>query len=59
MIAYRLRLTRDGWSPRHGNARGRAHEIRGQSSIVYVDPTHTGSKPRRHTVFVDEPIALA
>ena len=33
-------------------------EIRGQSSIVYVDPAHAGSKPRRYTVFVDEPIEL-
>jgi hypothetical protein len=33
-------------------------EIRGQSSIVYVDPVHAGSKPRRYTVFVDEPIEL-
>jgi len=33
-------------------------EIRGQSSIMYVDPAHAGSKPRRYTVFVDEPIEL-
>ena len=33
-------------------------EIRGQSSIMYVDPKNTGSKPRRYTVFVDEPIEL-
>jgi hypothetical protein len=33
-------------------------EIRGQSSIMYVDPKHAGSKPRRYTVFVDEPIDL-
>ena len=33
-------------------------EIRGQSSIVYLDPTHAASKPRRYTVFVDEPIEL-
>jgi len=33
-------------------------EIRGRSSIVYVDPAHAGSKPRRYTVFVDEPIEL-
>jgi hypothetical protein len=33
-------------------------EIRGQSSIMYVDPTHAASKPRRYTVFVDEPIEL-
>ena len=32
--------------------------IRGQSSIMYVDPAHAGSKPRRYTVFVDEPIEL-
>jgi hypothetical protein len=34
-------------------------EIRGQSSILYVDPAHAAVKPRRYTVFVDEPIALA
>ena len=33
-------------------------EIRGQSSIVYVDPADAGSRPRRYTVLVDEPIAL-
>jgi hypothetical protein len=33
-------------------------EIRGQSSIMYVDPKDAGSKPRKYTVFVDEPIAL-
>jgi hypothetical protein len=32
--------------------------IRGKSSIMYVDPAHAASKPRRYTVFVDEPIAL-
>jgi hypothetical protein len=32
--------------------------IRGQSSIMYVDPKDAGSKPRRYTVFVDEPIEL-
>src|SRR5215470_16325721 len=32
--------------------------IRGQSSIVYVDPAHASVKPRKYTVFVDEPIAL-
>jgi quercetin dioxygenase-like cupin family protein len=32
--------------------------IRGQSSIVYVDPTHAAVKPRKYTVFVDEPITL-
>ena len=33
-------------------------EIRGQSSIVYVDPRHAAIKPRRYTVFVDAPIDL-
>ena len=33
-------------------------EIRGQSSIMYVDPAHAAVKPRRYTVFVDEPIEL-
>jgi hypothetical protein len=33
-------------------------EIRGQSSIMYVDPKDAGSKPRKFTVFVDEPIEL-
>jgi quercetin dioxygenase-like cupin family protein len=34
-------------------------EIRGQSSIVYVDPADASrGKPRTYTVFVDEPIAL-
>jgi hypothetical protein len=33
-------------------------EIRGQSSIMYVDPKDAGSKPRRYTVYVDEPIEL-
>jgi hypothetical protein len=34
-------------------------EIRGQSSIVYVDPADAArGKPRRDTVDVDEPIAL-
>ena len=33
-------------------------EIRGQSSIMYVDPKDGGSKPRKYTVFVDEPIEL-
>jgi len=32
--------------------------IRGQSSIVYVDPAHAASKPRKYTVYVDEPIDL-
>ena len=33
-------------------------EIRGQSSIMYVDPKDAGSKPRRYTVYVDAPIEL-
>ncbi len=33
-------------------------EIRGQSSIMYVDAKDAGSKPRKYTVFVDEPIEL-
>jgi quercetin dioxygenase-like cupin family protein len=33
--------------------------IRGQSSILYVDPAAAaGGRPRRYTVYVDEPIAL-
>jgi quercetin dioxygenase-like cupin family protein len=32
--------------------------IRGQSSIVYVDPAHAAVKPRSYTVYVDEPIDL-
>jgi quercetin dioxygenase-like cupin family protein len=33
--------------------------IRGQSSIMYVDPAGAAaSKPRQYTVFVDEPITL-
>ena len=33
--------------------------IRGQSSILYVDPAAaTRGRPRRYTVYVDEPIAL-
>ena len=32
--------------------------IRGQSSIMYVDPKDAGSKPRRYTVYVDAPIEL-
>ena len=33
--------------------------IRGRSSILYVDPADAaGSRPRRYTVYVDEPIAL-
>jgi quercetin dioxygenase-like cupin family protein len=30
--------------------------LRGRSSIVYVDPAHAASRPRRYTVFVDAPI---
>jgi hypothetical protein len=33
-------------------------EIRGQSSILYVDPKDAASRPRRYTVLVDEPIEL-
>jgi quercetin dioxygenase-like cupin family protein len=34
--------------------------IRGQSSIIYVDPADARrGRPRRYTVFVDEPIDLA
>ena len=34
-------------------------EIRGQSSIVYVDPADAArGRPRRYTVYVDEPIDL-
>jgi hypothetical protein len=33
-------------------------DLRGRSSIVYVDPKDAGSKPRRYTVYVDEPIEL-
>ena len=33
-------------------------EIRGQSSIMYVDPKDAGSKPRTYTMLVDEPIEL-
>jgi len=33
--------------------------IRGQSSILYVNPADAGrGRPRRYTVYVDEPIAL-
>ncbi len=32
--------------------------IRGQSSIIYVDPADAGpNRPRRYTVYVDEPTA--
>jgi quercetin dioxygenase-like cupin family protein len=34
-------------------------ELRGQSSIVYVDPADAAVKPRTYRVFVDEPIELA
>ncbi len=35
-------------------------EIRGQSSIMYVDPADAArGRPRRYTVWVDAPIALA
>ena len=35
-------------------------DIRGRSSILYVDPADAGrGKPRRYTVWVDEPITLA
>jgi quercetin dioxygenase-like cupin family protein len=33
-------------------------EIRGQSSIMYVDPKDAGSKPRTYTMLVDDPIEL-
>lgn len=33
-------------------------ELRGRSSIMYVDPDDAASKPRRYTVYVDEPIEL-
>lgn len=33
--------------------------IRGQSSIVYVDPAHASVKPRTYTVYVDEPVDLS
>jgi quercetin dioxygenase-like cupin family protein len=33
-------------------------EIRGQSSIMYVDPHDASSKPRKYTMLVDEPIEL-
>ena len=32
--------------------------IRGQPSIVYVDPAQASVKPRKYTVFADEPIEL-
>jgi quercetin dioxygenase-like cupin family protein len=33
-------------------------EIQGRSSIVYVDPAHAAVKPRRYTVYVDDPFEL-
>ena len=33
-------------------------EIKGRSSIVYVDPAHASVKPRSYTVHIDEPIDL-
>jgi hypothetical protein len=34
-------------------------ELQGKSSIVYVDPADAGrAKPRRYTVYVDEPIEI-
>jgi quercetin dioxygenase-like cupin family protein len=34
-------------------------EIRGKSSILYVDPADAArSKPRRYTIFVDDPIEI-
>ncbi len=33
-------------------------ELRGRSSIVYVDPAHASIKPRRYTVLVDQPVEL-
>jgi quercetin dioxygenase-like cupin family protein len=33
-------------------------EIQGKSSIVYVDPAHASVKPRRYTVYIDEPVHL-
>lgn len=34
------------------------HAIRGMSSIVYVNPAHASVKPRKYTVYVDEPIEI-
>ncbi|MBI3637037.1 MAG: hypothetical protein HY216_12640 [Candidatus Rokubacteria bacterium] len=34
-------------------------ELRGKTSIVYADPAHAAIKPRKYTVFVDEPIEIA
>jgi quercetin dioxygenase-like cupin family protein len=33
-------------------------EIRGQSSIMYVNPADAARKPRTYTVFIDEPIGV-
>jgi quercetin dioxygenase-like cupin family protein len=33
-------------------------ELRGRSSIVYVDPADAAVKPRQYTIYVDEPIEL-
>jgi quercetin dioxygenase-like cupin family protein len=33
-------------------------EIRGQSSIMYVNPADAARKPRSYTVFIDEPIEV-
>jgi hypothetical protein len=33
-------------------------EIRGRTSIVYVDPAHASVKPRQYTMLVDDPIDL-
>ena len=33
-------------------------ELRGKSSIMYVDPADADGKPRKYTVLVDEPIAV-
>lgn len=32
--------------------------IQGQSSIVYVNPAHASVKPRKYTVYVDEPFEI-
>ena len=72
--AGRLMRPGDAWfesgiEPVHALASGEAptsffrvsilpREIRGRSSIVYVDPAHASVKPRQYTVHVDEPIEL-
>ena len=33
-------------------------EILGRTSIMYVDPRDAGSKPRKYTVIIDQPIEL-